>query len=77
MGWQLEIAKMALYMAFPVGCFHYFNQPEYFERWVIETKRKIYPSNIEDDRKMYEEVKARLLEAQEIKMMEAYQKNKK
>lgn len=33
-GWQLEVAKMALYMAFPVGMFHYFNQPEYFEKWV-------------------------------------------
>lgn len=33
-GWQLEVGKMALYMAFPVGMFHYFNQPEYFEKWV-------------------------------------------
>lgn len=33
-GWQLEVAKMAMYMAFPVGMFHYFNQPEYFEKWV-------------------------------------------
>lgn len=33
-GWQLEVFKMALYMAFPVGMFHYFNQPEYFEKWV-------------------------------------------
>ena len=40
-GWQLEVGKMALYMAFPVGLFHYFNQPEYFEKWVkyfISTK---------------------------------------
>lgn len=33
-GWKLEVAKMAMYMAFPVGMFHYFNQPEYFEKWV-------------------------------------------
>lgn len=42
-GWQLEVGKMALYMAFPVGMFHYFNQPEYFEKWVTETKRQLYP----------------------------------
>lgn len=34
-GWQLEVGKMALYMAFPVGMFHWFNNPEYFEKWVI------------------------------------------
>lgn len=33
-GWQLEVGKMALYMAFPVGMFHWFNTPEYFEKWV-------------------------------------------
>lgn len=42
-GWKLEVAKMALYMAFPVGLFHYFNQPQLFENWVIKTKREIYP----------------------------------
>jgi len=42
-GWQLEVGKMALYMAFPVGLFHYFNQPEYFEKWVTEQKRLMYP----------------------------------
>ena len=33
-GWQLEVGKMALYMSFPVGMFHWFNNPEYFEKWV-------------------------------------------
>lgn len=40
-GWQLEVGKMALYMAFPVGMFHYFNQPQYFEKWV----RKCLPKH--------------------------------
>lgn len=37
-GWKLEVFKMALYMSFPVGMFHYFNQPEYFEKWVRNWK---------------------------------------
>ena len=40
-GWQLEVFKMALYMSFPVGLFHWFNQPEYFEKWVNNEIRKI------------------------------------
>lgn len=42
-GWWLEIGKMTLYMSFPVAMFHYFNQPEYFEKWVTQTKRELYP----------------------------------
>lgn len=46
-GWFLEVAKMALYLTFPVATFHYFNRPEYFEKFVIEKKREMYPH--EDD----------------------------
>lgn len=42
-GWVLEVAKMGLYLTFPVATFHYFARPEYFEKYVIETKRQIYP----------------------------------
>uniref|UniRef100_A0A1B0DHD1 Pre-rRNA-processing protein Ipi1 N-terminal domain-containing protein n=1 Tax=Phlebotomus papatasi TaxID=29031 RepID=A0A1B0DHD1_PHLPP len=42
-GWQLEVAKMAMYITFPVALFHYFNQPEYFEKWVTDMKRELYP----------------------------------
>lgn len=45
--WLLEVGKMAIYMTFPVALFHYFNQPEYFEKFVIEKKREMYPH--EDD----------------------------
>ena len=37
--WQLEVCKMFLYMAFPVGCFHYFNLPDNFEE-LVKTARK-------------------------------------
>lgn len=38
---------MALYVMFPVAMFHYFNQPKYFEEWVIKTKRELYPPESE------------------------------
>lgn len=42
-GWALEVGKMAMYISFPVAMFHYFNQPAYFEKWVTQKKREIYP----------------------------------
>ncbi|CAG9855178.1 unnamed protein product [Phyllotreta striolata] len=41
--WKLEVAKMGLYVTFPVALFYYFNQPQYFEEWVVNKKREIYP----------------------------------
>jgi len=74
MGWQLEIAKMALYMSFPVGCFHYFNQPEYFEKWVIQKKQDLYPKLTNEDKARFEELKQELQESYERKALEAYEK---
>lgn len=34
---------MALYLTMPVAAFHVFNSPEYFEKYVIEKKREMYP----------------------------------
>lgn len=53
-GWALEVSKMVLYISFPVGMFHYFNQPAYFEKWVTEKKREIYPP---EDPKSENEIK--------------------
>lgn len=41
--WILEVSRMAMYVSFPVVMFHYFNQPEYYEKWVTDKKREIYP----------------------------------
>lgn len=41
--WKLEVFRMALYMTFPVAMFHIFNQPKYFEEWVVKTRRDLYP----------------------------------
>lgn len=58
-GWKLEVFKMGMYMAFPVGLFHWFNQPEYFEKWVTEQKRIMYPpahlSNYDDIQQVIKE----------------------
>lgn len=53
--WKLEIVKMGMYITFPVGLFYYFNQPKYFEEWVIKTKQELYPP---DDEKAAEFRKA-------------------
>lgn len=52
-GWVLEVAKMALYLAFPVAAFHVFNSPQYFEQYVIEKKREMYPN---EDQLYYDEL---------------------
>lgn len=73
-GWLLETAKMALYMSFPVGLFHYFNQPEYFEEYVISTKRKIYPKEDESHHERIEGFAQLLREKQEKEAREKYRK---
>lgn len=52
--WQLEVFKMALYVTFPVAAFHYFNQPENFEEWVVKTSRQMYRN---EDKTLGDEVK--------------------
>lgn len=42
-GWVLEVVKMFLYISFPVGIFHYVNQPAYFEKYVIKAKKEYFP----------------------------------
>lgn len=72
-GWKLEVGKMILYMSFPVCLFHFFNQPEYFEEYVVTKKREMYPpedlaqkAQLEDlIRKMNGKKDAELLEAME------------
>lgn len=40
---MFEVAKMFLYISFPVGIFHYVNQPAYFDKWVIKAKEEHFP----------------------------------
>ncbi|KAK5649996.1 hypothetical protein RI129_001025 [Pyrocoelia pectoralis] len=75
--WKLEVVKMTIYMAFPVGLFHYFNQPQYFEEWVINKRREMYPP---DDRpeliEMKEAIRA-FQKEQELKMLQAWEEKNK
>lgn len=79
MGWVLEIARMGLYLTFPVATFHIFNNPAYFEKYVIEKKREMYPK---DDETYREELAAILRDIssknlkEKIEQAEALQKKK-
>ncbi|RZC34018.1 DUF2346 domain containing protein [Asbolus verrucosus] len=74
-GWRLEVGRMALYITFPVALFHYFNQPELFEEWVIKTKREMYPpENTPEKIEVVNAIK-RLKEKQELDRIRALEKN--
>lgn len=64
-GWQLEAAKMALYMVFPVGLFYYFNQAEYFEDWMINLRREMYPTENRVNKKAFEDTIREMKEKRE------------
>ncbi len=63
--WQLEAAKMGMYMIFPVGCFYYFNQAEYFEDWMIKLRREMYPAESRVNKKMFDDTIREMKEKQE------------
>jgi len=44
---------MFMYISFPVGMFHYVNQPAYFDKWVIKAKEEYYPT---ESRKLHEQM---------------------
>ncbi|KAJ8964139.1 hypothetical protein NQ314_005107 [Rhamnusium bicolor] len=68
-GWKLEVGKMALYVMFPVALFHYFNQPEYFEEWVVKTKRELYPPESKEKRESFEKAIRAIREEQELALL--------
>ncbi|CAG9807878.1 unnamed protein product [Chironomus riparius] len=70
-GWKLEVFKMGLYMSFPVALFHWFNQPEYFEKWVIQTKRELYPPENKEQKELIENTIRKVREKQDIKLQDA------
>ncbi|CAG0924897.1 unnamed protein product [Notodromas monacha] len=41
--WMLEVFRMGVYVSFPVVAFYCFNQPQFFEEWVIQTKQECFP----------------------------------
>lgn len=71
--WKLEAFKMMVYMAFPVGLFHYFNQPQYFEESLVKMKREMFPPQDSPEaiafRKAIREIQVQQ-ELEELKQME-------
>lgn len=55
--WKLEIFKMAVYMGFPVGLFYYFNQPAFFESWMMEKRKVVFPQDLLSSKEQIENVK--------------------
>ncbi|KAL7634056.1 UNVERIFIED_CONTAM: hypothetical protein RMT77_015381 [Armadillidium vulgare] len=56
-GWKLESGKMALYISFPVILFYVFNQPKYFEDWVIQKRKDLFPPENETNTKLLQDFK--------------------
>lgn len=70
-GYWLEIGKMALYLSFPVAMFHYFNQPEYFEKWVTQTKREVFPPENKSNARELDDLKMTIRSRRNEQLMKA------
>lgn len=42
--WKLEVFRMCLYISFPVGLFMVFNYPPFYEKTILEGRRKLAAS---------------------------------
>lgn len=70
-GWILEVGKMVMYISFPVAMFHYFNQPAYFEKWVTQKKREIYPPESEEAENVIKDTIKSMRKKRDLEMMKA------
>ncbi len=70
---------MGLYMMFPVGIFYYFNQPAYFEDWMVSMRRELYPPEKLQHKKEFESVISKMREKREreyLQLIEAEEAKK-
>ncbi|XP_044735687.1 protein PET100 homolog, mitochondrial [Chrysoperla carnea] len=70
-GWKLEVGRMAMYMAFPVAIFYYFNQPELFEDWVKNVRRDMYPPENKDHKALIEKTIIEMQEERDLELLKA------
>ena len=75
--WQLEVAKMCIYMFFPVGCFHYFNQPENFEEWVVRVRREMLYTETKEVRENFRKIVEEFAHEERLKTVEALEASEK
>ncbi|XP_004477195.1 protein PET100 homolog, mitochondrial [Dasypus novemcinctus] len=73
MGVKLEVFRMALYLTFPVAMFWIANQAEWFEDYVIQRKRELWPPEQEGQRQELEDFKERIRKQREEKLLRAAQ----
>ncbi|XP_059162521.1 protein PET100 homolog, mitochondrial-like [Physella acuta] len=73
-GWKLEVFRMAMYVSFPVGLFYLFNQPVFFEQWMMEKRAQIFPPDDPKLLKKIEEMRAKRELMQENELLEAQNK---
>ncbi|XP_068836005.1 protein PET100 homolog, mitochondrial isoform X2 [Capricornis sumatraensis] len=72
MGVKLEVFRMTIYLTFPVAMFWIANQAEWFEDYVIQRKRELWPPEKEDQ---LEEFKERIRKQREEKLLRAAQQS--
>ncbi|GFO39975.1 protein pet100 homolog, mitochondrial [Plakobranchus ocellatus] len=75
-GWQLEVFRMAVYISFPVGLFYFFNQPSFFESWMMEKRARLFPPQDPNAHQILEDFKEQQELRRENKMIAAYQAKK-
>ena len=73
-GWKLEVAKVGMYIMFPVALFHIFNQPALFEEWVTKTKRELYPPESISNRQEMQDLIYKMREKKDKEMIAALEK---
>lgn len=65
MGVKLEVFRMLLYLSFPVGVFWVSNQAQYFQQFVVQRRREIFPPDNPERRREVAALKQRVLRIQE------------
>ncbi|XP_029424895.1 protein PET100 homolog, mitochondrial isoform X2 [Nannospalax galili] len=69
------LSQMSLYLTFPVVMFWISNQAEWFEDYVIQRKRELWPREKEDQRQELEEFKQKIRKQREERLLQAAQQN--
>lgn len=75
MGVKLEVFRMSLYLTFPVVMFWISNQAEWFEDYVVQRKRELWPREKEGQRQELEEFKQKIRKQKEERLLQAAQQS--
>lgn len=70
-----EMLRMSLYLTFPVVMFWISNQAEWFEDYVVQRKRELWPREKEGQRQELEEFKQKIRKQKEERLLQAAQQS--